>query len=308
MTNESDTSPVIRIGHFSDLHLPLGRAVHPRQLAGKRLLGYLNLRFNRSKTHKLDAFAVLLAELVKERPDFTIMTGDLTSLAFEFEFAAIDELFRSAGLQPETTLIIPGNHDRYALLADIRCAFERSLAAWLPEGFSRSSGYPLCRLAPPVAIFGLDTAVWRNPIRAAGHLSAEQIARLRELLESARAQALFPIIAMHHPPFHLRRTWLRDYRSGLDGGDDLLTALSNRVCTVLHGHLHAFSRRRIQNLDVIGVPAASNDASCESRQLAYHVYTFSREGLKTAEGVRYWPRRSTGQFERYALPLNAFVD
>ncbi|MCP4680227.1 MAG: metallophosphoesterase [Deltaproteobacteria bacterium] len=306
----SNTNKQTKICHFSDLHLPLARPVPPWRLLGKRVLGWANLRFNRGKTFHLAAFESLVGRLVEEDADLSVMTGDLTSLAFEFEFEEVDRILRKVGLDSQKTVVVPGNHDRYAISADFRCAFERGMSDWLPEGFSRERGYPFVRIVGSVALVGLDTAVWRNPARAAGYIGRDQVDRLVALLDSEEFLGKWPVIAMHHPPFHLRTAHLRDYRSGLDGVDYLVRALGDRAATIVHGHLHVTARRRIGNLDVIGVASGSNDAGSPARQLAYHIYTFDSSGLKKAEGMRHWPGRQheDENFERFELPTEAPAD
>lgn len=303
------TKRQIRICHFSDLHLPLPEPAPLWRLVGKRCLGYPNLKFIRGKTYRLDAFEPLLEQMAGEQADLVVMTGDLSSLAFGFEFKQIDRLFRRYGLTPDTTVVLPGNHDRYTIGADLTGAFEKGMAPWLATGFDRDGGYPISTTVGPVTVYALDTARWRNPVRAAGYIAPNQILRLLEKMESDSSGDTWPVIAMHHPPFHLAPARLRDYRNGLDGLDRFIDALKTKNATVLHGHLHKFSRRQINGLDVIGVPSASNDSGTETSQLAYHVYTFAPEGLVKAEAVRHWPRNQTPQtrFERIELPGEAVV-
>jgi hypothetical protein len=92
--------------------------------------------------------------------------------------------------------------------------------------------------------------------------------------------------------------------SGLVGVDKFTQTMNGRSATVLHGHTHGLSSRRIEGLDVMGVPSASNDTGDPIRQLAYHVYTFTRSGLEKAESVRYWPDDGggKGRFERLLIP------
>ena len=103
---------------------------------------------------------------------------------------------------------------------------------------------------------------------------------------------------------------MRDYLTGLHGVDELINAIGEQKATMLHGHLHRFSRRSINNLDVIGVPSASNNSGQEITQLAYHTYYFDNKGLTDAYATRHWPGNPDpeNRFERFALPAKRFAD
>jgi 3',5'-cyclic AMP phosphodiesterase CpdA len=294
----------VRICHLADLHLPLPRPIRPWHLLNKRVLGYLNLRLGRSTTHKLSAFEELLDSVAAEGADLTVIVGDVANLSLDFEYEAIGEMLRAVGLEPDNTVVIPGNHDRYTITADSSGAFEQGMAEWLPPGFSRSpAGYPFVQVAGPVELIALDTAVWRGPIRAAGRIDPDQIERTVAAVDRIAAAGRWPVIAMHHPPFRLDGALNRHYRTGLVGYDDFVEALDGRSATVLHGHLHYLTRRSIAGLDVIGAPSASNDCGRPDHQLAYCLYTFDRSGLTAAEVVRLWPDRGgESRIERASLP------
>ena len=305
-----ETKEQIRVCHFSDLHLPLSDRIRLNRLVGKRCLGYVNLRFLRGQKYKLAPFVTMLQEIAREQVDLVIMTGDLTSLALDMEFEQAGRILLDAGLQPEKTIIVPGNHDRYTFGADLSCAFEKGMERWLSPGFVRAQDYPIIQKVGPVVVAALDTAVWRNPIRSAGYIGPDQIERLVSALDRDELRGCWPVIAMHHPPFRLRQARLRDFKDGLDGLEALLRALDHRRATILHGHLHRLSRRHKAGLEVIGVPSASHDAGNESGQMAYHIYTFGRGGLLHAEAVRHWPSGTNDKplFERMELPEEAFAD
>jgi len=294
----------VRICQLSDLHLPLPRPVRAWHLANKRVLGYLNLRFGRSATHKLPAFEALLALAAAEKADLTVIAGDVANLSLDFEYEAIGGMLRAAGLAPEATVVIPGNHDRYTVTADTGDAFERGMADWLPALFERRpAGYPFVVDVGPISVIALDTAVWRGPIRAAGRVEPDQIERTVACVDRVAGVGRWPVIAMHHPPFRLADEPLQQYRTGLAGYRELVAALGDRRATVLHGHLHRLSRRTVDGLDVIGTPSASNDHGREDHQLAYCVHTFGRTGLTTSEVVRLWPSPAgEPRVERVALP------
>ncbi len=295
-----------RICQLTDLHLPLAQKVPLYKLIGKRSLGFSNLRFIRTRTHKRRPFERLCEEMQRAAPELVIITGDLTNLSLAFEFAEVDRVLRRVGLTPQNTIVIPGNHDRYTMGADLTNGFEHGMGDWLPENFSRSGGYPITRVVGSVAVAALDTAVWRSAMRAAGRVDPEQTKRLGAFLDQSARDGLWPLIAMHHPPFRLRRAALRDYRAGLAGLPLFEQAIAPYRATIIHGHLHYLSRRQIGSWDVIGAPSASNDVGLARAQLAFHCYDFNRTGLERARSVQYWPGQAD-PFKTTELPDEALV-
>jgi 3',5'-cyclic AMP phosphodiesterase CpdA len=304
MPSTKRRTEAVRVCHLSDLHLPLRDGPRPHELANKRLLGWLNLKLNRGGVHRRDVLEGLLAGVAGERADLHVVTGDLTSLALGRELREMGALLGRFGLTPENTVIVPGNHDRYTISADLSSAFERGFAEFTEGDVGRTRHYPHVRIVGPVALAALDTAVWRGPVRAAGRLDPAQADRLGAFLDGPEAKGLWPVIAMHHPPFRLAGDRMRDYRVGLEGREHLARALAGHHGTLLHGHLHLLSRRAVDGFDAIGVPSASHVPGEPARQAAYHVYSFDRAGLLDATVVRYDPEGG-GRFERAALPQEA---
>ena len=305
MPSPKSRARAFRICHLSDLHLPLREEARPYELANKRALGWLNLKLNRGSAHRLDVLEGLLSSVGEEGADLHVVTGDLTNLALDRELADVGALLARFGLTPDNTMIVPGNHDRYTIAADLSSAFERGFRAFAEGDLGRTRSYPRTRILGPIALAALDTAVWRGPIRAAGRLDAVQADRLAAFLDSPEAADLWPVIAMHHPPFELTGAILRQYRVGLAGYEHLSRALAGHEGTIIHGHLHELSRRAVGGFDAIGVPSASHDAGDAVAQAAYHVYAFDRAGLLDATVVRFWPDAGGGRRERVPLPKEA---
>ena len=299
MKKKNDT---VRICHFSDLHLLPSEHVPLRTLFGKRFLGYANLKLNRGKTHSIAPLRHLLRCVAEAQADKVVVTGDFTSLSLDFEFRYIDALFKESGLTPERTMVIPGNHDRYTMTADVTSAFETGLAEWLPANMSKTTGYPITEILGPVVLFGLDTAVWRNPIRAAGAISDNQLNRLNIGLSPEKLDGRWPVIAMHHPPIYRDKKFLDHYRTGLAGYRRFIESI-NRPATVIHGHMHIAIRSKVAGLDIIGVPSASNNTGIPETQFAYYVYTFSQNGLQKVEVNRFWPNKTDGSMQRECFEL-----
>ena len=302
MSTSSSKNRIV-ICHFSDLHLVPDRPIDWSRLLSKRALGFANLKFNRGRTHKEEFLMRLMAEVAKENADCTLVTGDFTSLALDFEFEKISRMFRLAGLKPERTMVLPGNHDRYTRAADTRRAFERGMSDWLPEGFATRGQYPLVRHLGNVCLIGMDTAVWRGPVRAAGEVDTASVSRMGAILNSPENRSQMHVIAMHHPPFRRSDGVLKDFRTGLVGWKRMLRVIPGNAL-ILHGHTHVASRRRDGRFDIVGVPSASNNTGNDATQLAYNKYSIEADGAYVVEAVRFRPTADGREIrsERTVMP------
>jgi 3',5'-cyclic AMP phosphodiesterase CpdA len=248
-------------------------------------------------------FEALLDKMMSEKPDKIVITGDLVNLALPQEYAQVESVLQKHGLSAQNTVVIPGNHDRYTPAADLLAAFETGMRRWLPEGFRRN-GYPLVTHLGNVTIVGLNTGVWRGPLRAAGRLGDRQISLARKVLNSRGVKNTHTIIAMHHPPFAVEGTGLKQLRDGLQDHREFVDAMGGTRALVIHGHSHKWGRRKIGTLDVIGVTSASNDIGTAEKQMAYNTYEFNADGLVRATMTRLWPAAHNTEQDRFErVPL-----
>src|SRR5215467_1532565 len=104
------------LAHLSDPHL--GPLPQPgvRELASKRLLGYINWRRSRHRRHRRDALDAITHDLLDRRPDHVAITGDLVNIALPAEFAHAGRWLETLG-QPADVSVVPGNHDAYVAAA-----------------------------------------------------------------------------------------------------------------------------------------------------------------------------------------------
>ena len=100
------------LAHLSDPHLAPLPTPRPRELAGKRLLGYVNWRRNRHKVHRTEQVDMLVRDLKSRAPDHVAVTGDLVNIALEAEFAQARAWLHGLG-SPHDVTLVPGNHDAY---------------------------------------------------------------------------------------------------------------------------------------------------------------------------------------------------
>src|SRR5580700_1395118 len=100
----------MRIAHFSDLHILSLEGVSPHRFLNKRMTGYANLRLKRGHIHHPRFVRAIAREIRKSGAEHVVITGDLTNLALDEEFAAVHELLEEElGLHPRDVSIIPGN-------------------------------------------------------------------------------------------------------------------------------------------------------------------------------------------------------
>src|SRR5277367_4039521 len=85
------------LAHFSDPHLPPLPAPRLVELAGKRVLGYLNWTRNRRKYYRREVLDALVSDMQAQAPDHVAMTGDVVNLAIEAEFAPALTWLKSVG-------------------------------------------------------------------------------------------------------------------------------------------------------------------------------------------------------------------
>ncbi|HEY0327907.1 MAG TPA: metallophosphoesterase [Rhodopseudomonas sp.] len=263
------------LAHLSDPHLPPLPAASWRELAGKRMLGYLNWTKNRHLIHRRDVLDVLMADLRAHRPDHIAITGDLVNLALAQEFAPARRWIERLG-PPDRVSVVPGNHDAY-----VRGSAER-FAETFPDYMSGDArgnavAFPFLRRRGPLAIIGVSSAVPTAPFMATGWLGEAQHAALAAMLAQLDGDPAFRVLLIHHP---LRS---RSHHKRLTDSPQLQALLKRHgVDLVLHGHDHLHSTTWIDGpvapIPVVGVPSASAGADGHRPAAAYNLFSILREG------------------------------
>lgn len=302
---------MMRIAHFSDLHLlALERADWSRFL-NKRLTGWANLRLKRGSIHRA-SYVRAIAQDVSAHPfDHVVITGDLTNLALESEFElAVRVLEEDLRIDPSRVSLVPGNHDLYTRGALVSRRFERYFDRWLrsdlPEIQADVSGarFPVVRLRGPAAIVSLSSAVPRPPLIAAGELGRAQLDALGRVLAHPEVSARTLVLALHHPAVH---PWsrLKHHVEGLRDAAGLLSLLRDvSRGLVLHGHLHRRIQRKITtsagSLLHIGATSASLHHESADRMAGYNVYEMDESGATQVQARVFDPQ--TGTFVSGTVP------
>jgi 3',5'-cyclic AMP phosphodiesterase CpdA len=233
-----------RLVHLSDIHLQIDWRQRSLWSSGWRgapgrfeLHGLGRLR----RFHGVhDRIRRLVDRALGREPHHVLLTGDLTALGDEVEFAHVRSLFAPLLAEGRLT-VIPGNHDRYTDTPRSR-VFERMFASELksemPE-HADARGYPFVKLlGKRLALVGLDSTrvnSWGHYLL--GRLGRSQLSRLGRVLDDVRLAGRTILVLTHHGPvgpsgrFNLRE-------SGLVDAGRLLRILRGRPVVVAHGHSH----------------------------------------------------------------------
>ncbi len=292
----------MRLAHFSDPHILDLTGVGPsRLLLNKRVTGAVNLFVLRKSKHRPFVVESMMDDIRAQRVDHVAITGDLTNLALEPEFARAKEVFARMGLPADRVSVVPGNHDLYTGGARrtqrFASFFREHITSDLPidtEDSHPSGPFPYVRLRGPVAIIGLSTAVPRLPLVSSGYAGRRQLELLAEILDHAEVKSRTPVLLMHHPlvnPGHVL-TLLRGFLEA-----SKVRALLERCAhsLVLHGHLHERVRHEFHHapsnsrLHHMGATSASLMHHDRDRGSGYNVYDIGPRGLERAHARVYDP-------------------
>jgi len=273
----------LTFAQLSDPHLSSLAGVRWRDLASKRLLGYLSWRRNRRAEHRTEVLDTMQRDLQVTRPGHLVITGDLTHLGLPDEFRQVRRWLESLGA-PRDITVVPGNHDAY-----VNTPWADSFACWEPwmvsdaavdttgSGAGMDGLFPSLRIRGPVAFIGLTSARPSAPLLATGRIGARQLERLGPLLEGTGRQGLFRVVLLHHPPVPGEEKW----RKRLTDARPLCRVLARHGAElVLHGHRHRAVQSRIEipgtHVPVFGIPSASSIGHRPGRAARYYLYRVRR--------------------------------
>lgn len=253
---------MFKLAYLTDPHLaPLPRPTL-RELASKRLLGYINWRLNRNKIHDRNVLDALVADIHGQSPDHIAVGGDIANLSLAQEFSQGLDWLRSVGA-PDKVSLVPGNHDAY-----VSMSWKKGMGVWR-DYMSSDTGdipnplpdaaFPWVRIRGPIALVGLCSAVPKPPGFASGEIGDDQLKALAAILPQLRSAGHFRVVMVHHPPL----VGQSDPRRALDDVERLQETLRlGGADLVLFGHRHFHSIDELVCKDgtamVVGAPSASS--------------------------------------------------
>ncbi len=238
----------MRLAHISDVHFYAFPGL--RGSFGKRALGLANLYVGgRRGEFGGDTIPSLVEDILAQKPDALAITGDLTAMATEEEFAMAKEAFAPL-LNALPVCMIPGNHDVYTHASAREHTMEKTFASWMAGGEWNVQGHSWGEgakegevLWPAWFRFRDVNLVAVNPCRptlaSSGRFGPGDMERLERMLEKVRLRGGFTFLLCHYPLLEADGTpYVRRGRNLLDL-DSLLEVLKRQpVGAVLHGHEH----------------------------------------------------------------------
>jgi len=248
---------MFRLAHISDVHLGPLPDVSYRELASKRVVGYVNWQRNRRKVLHDGIAGLIVGDIRANQVDHITVTGDLVNLALDGEIEMAKIWLEALGSGQDVS-VVPGNHDAY-----VPGAFDKTCRAWHAymssddhAGHVNRETFPYLRVRGNVALIGVTSARATAPFMATGFFRPGQAERLARVLDEAKKRGLFRIVMIHHPPVrdavpqHKRLFGIRRFqRIVRQHGAEL----------VLHGHSHQPSLFHIDGpkapVPVVGVAA-----------------------------------------------------
>ncbi len=256
------------LAHLSDPHLAPLPPASLRELAGKRLTGWLNWRRKRHLVHDRAVLAGLVADMQAQKPDHIAVTGDIANIGLPAEYARGRDWLASLGPAHDVSFI-PGNHDIYvAGCADMAA---REWGAHMRGDAGES--FPYTRRRGPLALIGVSSGVVTAPFMATGEVGEAQLQKLGALLDTLKDESLFRVVTIHHPPVSLAA-----HHKRLIDADALKAVIAAHGAELLlHGHDHRGMLNWLDGPDgarvpAVGVPSASAKPGMDHDAAGYNLY------------------------------------
>jgi len=222
----------LRFAHCSDIHLLNLEGIRPWDFLNKRITGAVNLVLKRRRAHNDALFDRIVERAHELAVDRLVITGDLTNLALESEFAHVVKKLAGAGLP---MIFFTGNNEFYTRGAARNGRFEVHFAPFMQGERAPGTEYPFIQRFEGVALIGVSSAVPSLPLYATGFVGEAQLERLETMLQQLKQDGLARVVLIHHPVIagmsHKRHDLL-----DLEAFGRVIASSGAEL--ILHGHEH----------------------------------------------------------------------
>jgi len=292
---------MFRFIHISDLHFSK-ISFCLSQFFSKRWVGNLNLIFSRKKKFHPRPLFSLIDLFSKNKADFLVVTGDLTSTSSKEEYQMAKELFTSIEKLGIKCYFLPGNHDHYTKSSYRKRKFYNLFSNLQEHSGLKISKYSLRNNCVEAHLTKdgywlvlLDTAKATSWISSKGYFTKEIENNLLALL------SLIPkddkVILANHFPFSQQES----IRKILDGGKRLQEIISqnDQIKFYLHGHTH---RHCVADLQPNSLPIVLDSGSSSHNQIGSFNYVNVRDSQIEIDIFR-WIQNSWKKDKKHRIEL-----
>lgn len=276
-----------RIAHISDLHVLDLNGVSATRYLNKRATGLASLWTARRDAHSIPILESLVEELTRKEVDHVLVTGDITNLALESEFARAREVLAPLA-NYEKMSIVPGNHDVYTRGAHRAHRFESYFGdlMWTGAVPPPAFRYPWYKNVDGVHVVGMSSAVPTLPLLATGRVGQEQLERLEALAATHDFHSGFTIGMVHHNLHD--RSLRKNLMHGLEDRHAVIRKCADLgVDLLLHGHTHVAHRFQHQQMWIVGCGSSTWTGPHPDRLARYNIYHVQDGRLDQVEMHRY---------------------
>lgn len=202
------------------------------EFSPKRILGRLNLLFNRKHRYPLEHGRAVVSAIVNRDADLVVFSGDATTAALKGEFEDVVKLFTPIREKwGDRFVAIPGNHDRYTKGVSQGRAFEKYIVG-------KEQTYPyVLNLGDGYSLIAIDLS-WPRPVSAKGRMTQAQFEAIRKRIEAEKLKGRKCLVVGHYP---LAYPYGQKIRPGhvLPKRNMLAEMLEKaEVRLYMHGHIH----------------------------------------------------------------------
>ena len=282
----------MKIIHISDLHILEIKAT-PLDFLNKRIIGGLNIYFNRKGEYLTENVEKLFNDINKQKFDHIIITGDFTNLALPSEFKKAKELLEMLGDHSKIS-IVPGNHDSYTRKAFRKKYFQKYFDKWLindlkvEKNKKSDKKFPYVRLLDDnIAVIGFNTSITSCCFCSAGKISNYQIKEFEKMMESSQLKDRYKIVLIHQDLKKVSK--FEEWSSGIRDRKKIVKLFSkHKIDLVLHGHRHYNTEYQIdeENYKLKIIETAASARYTKNSSGSYSIYEIKENEIKDRK-VRY---------------------
>jgi len=258
-----------RIAHLSDVHMLDPRPSRSRAGFSMRVR-FLSLGRPLDAQNRKRKLERALAAARRSGAGHVVISGDLTEIGEREEFEAFAETLHESKIDPDSVVLVPGNHDAYTSMGAWKAALEGPLAAFA-RGAADEPGKVVER--GDVCFVPMDVTRAQPVTRSAGELTTTAAEAVERRLADPYFAKRTVCLVQHHPPFsHQSGAW--QWIDGLAGGARLMALLARLPnLHALHGHLHYVVDKIVElgRTRIFGAPAIVDDDDAMPRVRLYDV-------------------------------------